>query len=299
MTDLEHDQHPEEEPSRAPDEGATAESDARPNDDADSHGREGAAGASEVAAQGSQDALFTTDLPPAVQPETDEGVTVFGEHDDTAAVREGLEGAQPPAEESPAGEVEPDAAAEWETLPPPEAVSPPAEVPETPAEAAEVPAETPVEPAPTPESAVVEAGLPAGADDDADAVEALLDAEAEAGLLERPDRTLSVPFLVYDGIWLVFAIAMVAVLRTPALAGTLDSTPAYPVFVLAGLVLTVAGPLLAVALWWIARSRVTPGERRGLFASAFLRGALATFAGVALWLVARVVLDFMRTGRLY
>ncbi len=238
-----------------------------------------AAGASEAAAQVSQDALFTADLAPAVQPAAgDEGVTAFGgASDDLEAIRTELSTGEEQEAVQPAAE-------------PPVSETPP--VAET---AAEVAADAEAEAG----MVLAEAGVPEGQDDDADAVEALLDEEAAEGLLERPDRTLSVPFFVYDGVWLVFAIAMVVALRDAAVAGTLDTAPAYPMFVLLALILTVLGPLLAVFLWWLRRSQATKAERTGLLASALLRGALATFAGVAMWTIARVVLDYLRTGRFF
>ncbi|HEY3317702.1 MAG TPA: hypothetical protein VGK50_04705 [Coriobacteriia bacterium] len=241
----------------------------------DEAGCDAAAGASEVAAQVSQDALFTVDLAPAVQPVPgDEGVTAFGgAPDDLEAIRTEL------------GAGEEQEAVQTDAEPP---------VPETlPA------AETAADAEAGAGIALAEAGVPEGQDDDADAVEALLDEEAAEGLLEPPDRTLSVPFFVYDGVWLVFAIAMVVALRDAAVAGALDTAPAYPMFVLVALVLTVVGPLLAVFLWWLRRSHAAKGERTGLLASALLRGALATFAGVAMWTLARVVLDYLRTGRFF
>ncbi len=63
--------------------------------------------------------------------------------------------------------------------------------------------------------------------------------------------------------------------------------------------LTVAGPLLALVLWWMKRSRVLAEERQGLLAVALLRGSLATFAGVLIWWVALVVLNYFKTGRLF
>jgi hypothetical protein len=150
-------------------------------------------------------------------------------------------------------------------------------------------------------AAVVEAGEPVGSDDEPEAVEALLDAEAEAGLLEPEprDRIMSMPFFVYIAVWLLFTVAMVLALAGPAQAGGLDTAPVYPAFVFGGLFLTVVGPVLSLIVWSLARRRAPEGERRGLFASALLRGSLATFAGVALWWVGIIVLNYLKTGRLF
>lgn len=216
----------------------------------------------------SQEALFVTEAAP-VPGEPDEDVTSFdaAPTDEIAAISAELAEGESSDEtsEGTASESAPDGA-----IPPDEA------------------------------EAVVAAGVPEGADDAADAVEALLDAETSTGVFEGPrDRTLSLPFWIYVGVWLVFAAAMVVVLRDAAIAGTLDTAESYPIFVFVGLVLTVFGPLLSVFLWVLKRSRSSAEERTGLFATALLRGALATFGGVVLWWMALVVLNYMKTGRLF
>jgi Zn-dependent protease len=70
-------------------------------------------------------------------------------------------------------------------------------------------------------------------------------------------------------------------------------------FVLVGLVLTVLGPILALFLWWMKRSKTPKEERGGLLSVALLRGALATFAGVVMWWIALVVLNYFKTGRFF
>jgi hypothetical protein len=256
---------PDDSSAPAPDEGAAREA------------QEETVAASEAAETAGQDALFSTDVPPVITPSAeDEGVTSFGgEPSDLDAIRDEL--GESEATEEPAAEV---AAVE------------------APAVEAVVAAEVAAEHEAT--EALVEAGVPEGADDDPDAVEALLDAESAEGILAIPrDRTLSLPFFIYAGIWLVFAVAMVLVLRDAAVAGSLDAAAAYPVFILIGAILTLAGPVLALAIWLVKRSRSSAEERRGLFAVAMLRGALATFAGVAMWWIALVVLNYFKTGRFF
>jgi len=71
----------------------------------------------------------------------------------------------------------------------------------------------------------------------------------------------------------------------------------YGMSILAGLVLTVIGPFLAIGVWlasWISR----PGARGGLFSRSLIIGAVTTLAGVALWLVALGAVDMLRLGRL-
>lgn len=236
--------------------------------------------------QAAQDALFTAE-PLAPEPvAAEEGVTSFGgAPDDLDVVRADLQGTEAEGGESVPAESEEqpgEQVLEMAGAGVAEAVAAAQEDAET--EAAE---------------AIAEAGVPAGSDDDPEAVEALLDAEIAEGLVEPRDRTLSLPFFIYDAVWFVFAVTMVLVLRGSALAGTLDASSVYAAFVIIGLVLTIAGPVLALVLWYLKRSRTEEDERSGLFASAMLRGALATFAGVAMWWLARVVLDYFRTGRFF
>lgn len=229
----------------------------------------------EPPAQPTQEALFAAEPDVPAPAEGDDTVTSFGgPPDDLDAIRAELSGPEEP--EQPAEETE--AAALGGGV----------------AAAAEAAEEEAAE-------ALAEAGVPEGDDDEPEAVEALLDAESAEGLLEpeRVDRGLSTPFLIYLGVWLVFAVAMVLVLRNAAIAGTLDRSFEYPVFVLVGLVLTVVGPLLAIVAWLLVRSRTDADSRRGLLAVALLRGSLATFGGVVLWWAARVLLDYFRTGRLF
>lgn len=292
----ENDRH---EDARVPEDAVTPQDgiDDAPEEGSEAEAEEAAmAAAAEQAEQGS---LFTADVPPIVpaEPAEDERVTAFGgEPDDLEAIRMelGVDEAVPDtgaSPDEPVLDVAPDEQPETTVVEGDMTAAPAVDA----VEAAAVEAEA------EGVAALTEAGVPEGADDDADAVEALLDAEAEEGLLEneRPDRTLSLPYFVYVGVWLVFTIAMVVVLRDAAVAKQLDTEPAYPLFVLGGLVLTVLGPILSVVLWFIKRRSAEQDERVGLFASAILRGSLATFAGVVLWMIGLLALNYLKTGRLY
>jgi hypothetical protein len=105
------------------------------------------------------------------------------------------------------------------------------------------------------------------------------------------------PFLVYVGLWVVFAGLFVwQSLLVPA--GTpLYELNLYGLSILVGLILTALGPLLAIGVWlacWLAR----PGARRGLFSRSLIIGAVSTLAGVAVWLIALGAVDMLRLGRL-
>jgi hypothetical protein len=105
------------------------------------------------------------------------------------------------------------------------------------------------------------------------------------------------PFVVYFAAWVVFAGLLVwQFMQTPAGMPLYELT-IYGPSILVGLVLTVMGPLVAIAVWlvvWLTR----PGDRSGLFSRCLILGAVATLGGVAVWLVALGAVDMLRLGRL-
>jgi hypothetical protein len=105
------------------------------------------------------------------------------------------------------------------------------------------------------------------------------------------------PFVVYFAAWVVFAGLLVwQFMQTPAGMPLYELT-IYGPSILVGLVLTVMGPLVAIAVWlvvWLTR----PGARSGLFSRCLILGAVATLGGVAVWLVALGAVDMLRLGRL-
>lgn len=104
------------------------------------------------------------------------------------------------------------------------------------------------------------------------------------------------PFLVYLGLWVLFAaVTAWQLLQVPSGAPVYESR-VYPYTVLAGLVLTAAGPALILAVWLGSTSR---GGRGGTFVTALGRGAIATVAGVTLWWLVLLGLDAVRLGRLF
>lgn len=170
-----------------------------------------------------------------------------------------------------------------------EGEAPTAEEPTADAEP-EAPSEAPVEP-------VVEAAaVPAGSAEVGDEQTALYDAKDIA----LPDDRAGIPlwpFLVYLGLWIVFAGLFVwQALEIPA--GTpLYELNLYGLSISVGLVLTGLGPLVAIAVWlgcWLSR----PGARAGLFSRSLIIGAVSTLAGVSLWLFALGAVDMLRLGRL-
>ncbi len=104
------------------------------------------------------------------------------------------------------------------------------------------------------------------------------------------------PFLIYLGLWIVFAgVAVWQLEQLPATA-VLYEARQYTLFVFGGLVLAAAGVVLIVAVWfstWVTEAR----QRTGLFSSAFIKGALVILIGVVVWWVTIMALDYLRLGR--
>jgi hypothetical protein len=106
------------------------------------------------------------------------------------------------------------------------------------------------------------------------------------------------PFVAYVGLW--FAYSAVIVWRfvgLPADVPVYEATE-YPIAVFGGVTLAFAGPLLAFAVWISALDR-KDASRLGLFASAALKGSVATLLGVTLWWISLVVIDQIRLGRIF
>lgn len=120
---------------------------------------------------------------------------------------------------------------------------------------------------------------------------------ADAVLVEAVSGGLTwVPFAVYLGLWVVLAG-----LSAYLLYGATPDRPArwmseYVPLLWSGVALTAVGPLLSVTVWLVARGRRSKSERRGLFASAMTRGALAAFFGVAIWIATLFVLELVASG---
>ena len=120
-------------------------------------------------------------------------------------------------------------------------------------------------------------------------------AESDAGNLVR--RVPMWPFLLYLLLWLVLAgVAVWQLLALPAGQAVYESRT-YGWMTLGGILMTTAGPLLALvvwyAVWWDAEAK----QRTGLFSAALIRGALATFGGVVVWWGAIMIIDMLRLGR--
>lgn len=152
------------------------------------------------------------------------------------------------------------------------------------------PVELAVEPVVAPAPAAEQAALPA-----AGAVAAL-----PAAVADEPaalDAVSVWPFVAYDLVWLAFAAVLVwQMTLLPADVAVFDSG-LYGLAVIGGITLTVAGPLLIIAVWVSSLGKGTASSG-AVFLSALIRGAVATLLGVTLWWVALIVIDQLRLGRL-
>lgn len=231
------------------------------------------------------------------------------DENDVAPEPEPLQAELPlPADESPVAEevaeVEPDETSAAEESPEPEET--PEDAEEAPlTEEPEVAEETPEpEEAPADEEAVeaqpeeVAEGEEAAEAQPEEAVEAVPEPET-APELEPESKTGGVswvPFSVYLLAWVVLAVGTVVVLRDAALAGGALWAEEYVYTVYGGIGLAAAGPVLALIVWLMTRTRRSAEDREGLFVSSLLLGAGMTFLGTILWLVALYVLDLYRIG---
>jgi hypothetical protein len=113
--------------------------------------------------------------------------------------------------------------------------------------------------------------------------------------LARARLGARLPFWLYAGAWLVFAVGMAVALWTDAIA-PFTSHPLYAWFVLGGAGLVALGPVIALVVWLVLRSGSDADERTGLVRALFLRASLAMLTGSVLWWAALIVLDLRRAG---
>ena len=139
-----------------------------------------------------------------------------------------------------------------------------------------------------------DAGAPA---DEAPVPAPAMTSTPEAVLVEAVSGGLSwVPFAVYLGAWIVLVGVSAYLLYGASAEEPARWLPAYGPLLWTGVGLAAAGPLLSVGVWLVARRRRTADARRGLFASAFTRGALVAFFGMALWVTTLFVLELVASG---
>lgn len=146
-------------------------------------------------------------------------------------------------------------------------------------------AEAGAEPAVDPAGAPVPAGGPTPAPD------ATL---ADATLAEAVGGGVSwVPFAAYLGAWVALSALSAYLLQGATVEQPARWLPEYAALMWTGVGLTVTGPVLSLAVWLVARTGRPRGQRRGLFASAITRGALAALFGVIIWVATLYILEIV------
>ncbi|MBN2404893.1 MAG: hypothetical protein JXE06_04875 [Coriobacteriia bacterium] len=147
------------------------------------------------------------------------------------------------------------------------------------------------DPTPPQESAPVDEAVP-------ETGRVVADGSVEALAVEEAVGISWTPFMAYLALWVVLCVAAVVLLRPAALDGGARWVPEYLYAVYAGLGMTALGPVLALVVWLVVRARREEDGRRGLFVSALVKGAVVTFTGVLLWIVALYILDALAMGAL-
>jgi len=125
-----------------------------------------------------------------------------------------------------------------------------------------------------------------------------VESSPEAAADGRSANKVSIwPFVIYDVLWLIFAGLLVWQFEALPQGAAIYEAELYPVALLVGLILLIAGPLLIFVSWIASWGR--PGSSKGrLLISALIRGSVATLIGVAIWWIALLVLDQIRLGML-
>lgn len=166
----------------------------------------------------------------------------------------------------------------------------------------------------SPEDSGVEEAVdePAPVDEEPETVEADTEVTATESVSEANDSVPEVPdeeqepkrrshvawwpFIVYGLLWLGLLGASYLLLTGAQTELPAFRQDAYPYLVLAGLVLTLLGPIMSLAVWLLGWFKAGKGDRGGLLTTALVRGALVTFLGVALWWGMLVLVDALRLG---
>lgn len=150
-----------------------------------------------------------------------------------------------------------------------------------------------------PDAAAVSADAAATSEDAAESEPAVVadgDDAPAAVVVPDPKGAAWWPFIVLAVLWLAFAGAL-GWLMYSAPSGVPSVEVAYYQYtILAGVALTLFGPLLAVVLFFNGRDTVEP--RSGFFATLLLRASLVTLAGVVVWWIVLIGADAYRLGRL-
>lgn len=118
---------------------------------------------------------------------------------------------------------------------------------------------------------------------------AMSEAFAEAAPVEEEMWTRA-PFWVLGAVWAVFA-GVLSFLLWPKTSTGLESSPLYGLLVYGGTGLVIVGLIVGLVVWSRARARADFKDRSIVSRALMLRAVGWTAAGVAVWVVALVVLS--------
>lgn len=122
------------------------------------------------------------------------------------------------------------------------------------------------------------------------------DAAEEPAPAPKGTRVAWWPFIVNGVLWIGLAASSYLLLTSTQAALPAFRQDSYPYLVLAGLVLTLLGPIVSLAAWLFAWFKAKKPERGGMLTTALVRGAVVTFLGVVVWWGVLVLVDALRLG---
>lgn len=103
------------------------------------------------------------------------------------------------------------------------------------------------------------------------------------------------PFIAYDLIWLVFALATAWQLSSVPEGSAPYDAASYSLLLYGGIGLTALGFLLPFVVWLLWRPKGAE-HSKPVFVPALFRGAVATLLGAAMWWTALGAVDYVRLG---
>ncbi len=120
----------------------------------------------------------------------------------------------------------------------------------------------------------------------------------EPAVAASPNGRLSwLPFALQLLVWFCFAGVSAYLLGGATADLPARWLPAYGPLLWAGVALTVLGPLLALGVWLVVRTRREPEGRHGLLTASLVRSASVTLFGVLIWLTVLYMIDLHAEGR--
>lgn len=106
------------------------------------------------------------------------------------------------------------------------------------------------------------------------------------------------PFLGYLGAWAaLIALAVWQFSQVPE-GRPLWGATVYAYTVLGGVAMTAAGVIVLLVAWMVYALRSGASHRGRAFIDSLIKGAIVTFGGVAMWVIALLAMDYWRLGRL-